>query len=128
MACADERTVSGVLGELEERSEQSLMWTRDRAIPPPLQRRMVSENKCADVIELDTDHTPQLSYRVDRIRGARITQQTFVPRYEVELTPSGPLPVTPTTSRAGAGGPRMSGESPRRHPTSFRPRKAGTIR
>jgi hypothetical protein len=26
-----------------------------------LQRRMVAENPCADVIELDTDHTPQLS-------------------------------------------------------------------
>jgi pimeloyl-ACP methyl ester carboxylesterase len=35
--------------------------TRDRAIPPPSQRRMVAENMCADAIELDTDHTPQLS-------------------------------------------------------------------
>jgi len=38
-----------------------VLCTRDRAIPPPLQRRMVAENMCADVIELDTDHTPQLS-------------------------------------------------------------------
>ena len=38
-----------------------VLCTRDRAIPPPLQRRMVAENPCADVIELDTDHTPQLS-------------------------------------------------------------------
>lgn len=30
------------------------------------------------------------SYRVDRIRGARITQQTFTPRYAVELTATGP--------------------------------------
>ncbi len=30
------------------------------------------------------------SYRVDRILGAHITQLTFVPRYTVELTPSGP--------------------------------------
>jgi hypothetical protein len=28
---------------------------------PPLQRRMIVENACAEVIELDTDHTPQLS-------------------------------------------------------------------
>ena len=27
------------------------------------------------------------SYRVDRIRGARVTGQTFIPRYEIELTP-----------------------------------------
>ncbi len=38
-----------------------VLCTRDRAIPPPLQRRMVAENPCAGVIELDTDHTPQLS-------------------------------------------------------------------
>lgn len=38
-----------------------VLCKRDRAIPPPLQRRMIAENVCADVIELDTDHTPQLS-------------------------------------------------------------------
>jgi len=38
-----------------------VLCTRDRAIPPSLQRRMVAENPCAGVIELDTDHTPQLS-------------------------------------------------------------------
>ncbi len=38
-----------------------VICTRDRAIPPPLQRRMIEENVCADVVELDTDHTPQLS-------------------------------------------------------------------
>ncbi len=34
---------------------------RDRAIPPVLQRRMSREIGCAEVIELDTDHTPHLS-------------------------------------------------------------------
>src|SRR6266478_2887275 len=38
-----------------------VLCTRDRAIPPSLQRRMVAENPCAGVIELDADHTPQLS-------------------------------------------------------------------
>ena len=33
------------------------------------------------------------SYRVDRIQGARVTQQTFTPRYAVELMPTGPLSV-----------------------------------
>ena len=28
---------------------------------PALQRRMIAENACADVVELDTDHTPHLS-------------------------------------------------------------------
>ena len=35
--------------------------TRDRAIPPPLQRRMLAAAGCSPVIELDTDHVPQLS-------------------------------------------------------------------
>jgi hypothetical protein len=35
--------------------------TEDRAIPPPLQRRMLTAAGCSPVIELDTDHVPQLS-------------------------------------------------------------------
>jgi pimeloyl-ACP methyl ester carboxylesterase len=34
---------------------------RDRAIQPVLQRRMIRDNPCADVVEINTDHTPQLS-------------------------------------------------------------------
>ena len=43
------------------------------------------------------------TYRVDRIVGAQIMQRTFIPRYAVELTPTGPLMVTPATSRAAIG-------------------------
>jgi hypothetical protein len=38
-----------------------VVCTRDRAIPLALQRRMIAESVCADVVELDTDHTPHLS-------------------------------------------------------------------
>lgn len=38
-----------------------VLCLRDRAIPPALQRRMGREVQCAEVIELDTDHTPHLS-------------------------------------------------------------------
>jgi len=38
-----------------------VLCKRDRAIPLALQRRMIAENVCAGVVELDTDHTPQLS-------------------------------------------------------------------
>jgi pimeloyl-ACP methyl ester carboxylesterase len=48
-------------GALNGINRYYVLCTRDRAIPPPLQRRMVAENMCADFIELDTDHTPQLS-------------------------------------------------------------------
>lgn len=49
------------------------------------------------------------SYRVDRIDGARATNQTFVPRYAVELTPSGAVSVPP--SRSG-GGTRLTRSRP----------------
>ena len=48
------RTLNGI-------NRYYVLCTRDRAIPPPLQRRMVAENTCADVIELDTDHTPSMT-------------------------------------------------------------------
>lgn len=48
-------------GALEGINRYYVLCTRDRAIPPPLQRRMIAENVCAEVIELDTDHTPHLS-------------------------------------------------------------------
>src|SRR5690606_4855312 len=40
------------------------------------------------------------SYRVDRIQGAQVTQTTFVPRYLVELTPSGPISAPPIERRS----------------------------
>jgi len=48
-------------GALEGIPKYYVLCKRDRAIPPALQRRMLTENACADVVELDTDHTPQLS-------------------------------------------------------------------
>jgi pimeloyl-ACP methyl ester carboxylesterase len=38
-----------------------VLCTRDRSIPPGLQRRMVAENGIEDVIELDADHSPMIS-------------------------------------------------------------------
>jgi len=48
-------------GALDGINRYYVVCTRDRAIPQPLQRRMIAENGCTDVVELDTDHTPQLS-------------------------------------------------------------------
>ena len=31
------------------------------------------------------------SYRVDRIQGAEVTNTSFIPKYAVELTPTGPI-------------------------------------
>jgi pimeloyl-ACP methyl ester carboxylesterase len=48
-------------GALHGVNRYYVLCARDRAIPPSLQRRMIAENACTDVVELDTDHTPHLS-------------------------------------------------------------------
>lgn len=44
------------------------------------------------------------SYRLDRILDARTTQRVFVPRYPVELTPTGPLSIPDTVRGDSRGG------------------------
>jgi predicted nucleotidyltransferase component of viral defense system len=39
------------------------------------------------------------SYRIDKMQGASVTNESFAPRYLVELTSEGPLPVAPTAAR-----------------------------
>jgi pimeloyl-ACP methyl ester carboxylesterase len=41
--------------------------TQDRAIPPPMQRRMFEAGGCDPVIELDTDHSPWISRTDDLV-------------------------------------------------------------
>ena len=48
-------------GALDGINRYYVVCTRDRAVPLALQRRMISENSCSDVVELETDHSPQLS-------------------------------------------------------------------
>jgi pimeloyl-ACP methyl ester carboxylesterase len=48
-------------GTFDEIPRAYVICTRDRSIPPALQRRMVAENGIEDVIEIETDHSPMLS-------------------------------------------------------------------
>jgi len=48
-------------GTLDKVNRYYVMCTLDRAMTPALQRRMIAENPCVEVVELSTDHTPQLS-------------------------------------------------------------------
>jgi pimeloyl-ACP methyl ester carboxylesterase len=48
-------------GTFDEIPRAYILCTRDRSIPPGLQRRMVAENGIDDVIELDADHSPMIS-------------------------------------------------------------------
>ena len=45
------------------------------------------------------------SYRVDRIQGAEVTQEPFVPRYAIEFSASGPLSAPATARRSTVGNP-----------------------
>jgi pimeloyl-ACP methyl ester carboxylesterase len=49
-----------------------VICTRDRIVPPALQRRMAREARVTDVVELDAGHHPQLS-RIDEL--ATVLQQ-----------------------------------------------------
>lgn len=50
----------------------------------------------------NTDKGEHRSYRVDRMIAARVTNQTFAPRYEIELAPQGPVSIAPSATRSGA--------------------------
>ncbi len=54
--------------EFERIPRSYVITTKDRFIPPPLQRRMVKDRNVTDVIELGTDHHPQLS-RTEELAG-----------------------------------------------------------
>jgi pimeloyl-ACP methyl ester carboxylesterase len=48
-------------GALDGLDRAYVVCLADRAIQPPLQRRMIREHPCVAVVEIDTDHSPQLS-------------------------------------------------------------------
>lgn len=56
----------------------------------------------------NTDKNEHRSYRVDRMQGARTTNQTFVPRYAIELSPQSPLLVAPSAARPQSFAPRVT--------------------
>jgi DNA-directed RNA polymerase subunit RPC12/RpoP len=62
---------------------------------------------------LRSDSGEHRSYRVDRMQGATVTDRVFSPRYFVELTSNGPLPVAPSNP----GPPRTA--SPRRQGPTY---------
>jgi pimeloyl-ACP methyl ester carboxylesterase len=69
-AVAPFATPVAVNDELLASIPRSYVFTaRDQSIPPALQRRMIAQHPCRMVIELDTDHMPQLS-ATDGLAGA----------------------------------------------------------
>jgi len=96
-----------LLVDLDYRDSEGNRSTR--AIEPYSLRRTKDDNiiLCA----VNAERQEARSYRVERIQGATILSRGFTPRFQIELTPSGPL-VAPETPRGS--------ESPRRQPPAAR--------
>ncbi|MDR2875319.1 MAG: nucleotidyl transferase AbiEii/AbiGii toxin family protein [Methylobacillus sp.] len=69
-----------------------------RRIEPYSLRQTKDGNIVLHAFNVDKDE--HRSYRVDRIQGARVTNVTFVPQYEVELRPQGAVQVRQAATRA----------------------------
>ena len=72
---------------------------RVRRIEPYSLRETAEGNYVLHAIRSDSGE--HRSYRVDRMQGAAVTGQTFIPRYVIELTSAGPLAIAPAAMRAG---------------------------
>ncbi len=75
-----------------------------RRIEPYSLRRTLEENVILHAH--NRDKNAHRSYRLDRIQGALVTNETFVPRFAVELTPSGAVSAPPTARSGGRSGLR----------------------
>lgn len=83
-----------------------------RRIEPYSLRRTQDGNIVLHAIRVDAGQ--HRSYRVDRIQGANATDQVFIPKYAIELTPSGPLPISPAAGGLGSARPSIRRTSARR--------------
>ena len=73
----------------------------------------------------NVDRDEHRSYRVDRIGGARVTNRSFTPRFEIELGPQGPLRIAPTAARSVSGfSSPVRSPFPRPRRTPARPKAA----
>ena len=56
-----------------------VVTTQDHAIPPAMQRRMLSDRECEPVLEIDTDHAPWISRTSDLVAALNEIVATLVP-------------------------------------------------
>ena len=82
-----------------------------RRIEPYSLRRTKVGNIILHAHNLDKDE--HRGYRVDRILGANVTNQTFRPRFLIELTPAEPVRIAPTANRGGSGMSKSGGNPAR---------------
>jgi predicted nucleotidyltransferase component of viral defense system len=70
---------------------------RTRRIEPYSLSQTAEGNYALHAVRSDSGENR--SYRLDRIQGASVTSQSFSPRYVIELTLSGPVPVYESAAR-----------------------------
>ncbi len=86
-----------------------------RRIEPYSLRQTLEGNFVLHAIRNDSGE--HRSYRVDRMQAAAVTSQVFSPRYVVELTSTGPLPVAPSTAMPRIARTRSSSRARSSGPT-----------
>ena len=100
-----------------------VLCTRDRSIPPALQRRMVATAGITDVVELDTDHAPHLSATEELAAAldARVPERAARPDRRAEQC--GGVRAGTGASPRGPAGRRAEGEARRGRVRGDRPRR-----
>lgn len=71
-----------------------------RLIEPYSLRRSLDGNLLLCAVKHETGESK--TYRVDRIQGVEASRTSFNPRYQIELTPAGPLAVPPIQHSAAS--------------------------
>lgn len=99
------------LDYMDEKGRRSL-----RLIEPYSLRKTQDGNIILHSVRVE-DGQPR-GYRADRIQGARVTNQSFIPRYEIELTPAGPVVLAPTSVGSRIAAPRVRSAVRTRTPKS----------
>lgn len=90
---------------------------KNRLIEPYSLRRTKDGNLLLHAVKHQTNESR--TYRVDRIEGATATRTSFVAKYTVELTPSGPLSAPPTNRKITLSGLPRQGISKLRKTPSY---------
>ena len=93
-----------MLVDLDYRDQAGLRTTR--TVEPYSLAQTAAGNILLHTYDLTrNDHR---SLRIDRIEGARVTNQSFTPRYQIELSPKGPVRVASAPYRASPTAPRST--------------------
>jgi predicted nucleotidyltransferase component of viral defense system len=74
------------------------------AVRPRIEPYSLRRTRAGDIVlhVIRADDRQHRSYRIDRIQDVQVTQETFIPRYAVELSPEATQSIPPTANRARA--------------------------